>query len=969
MSGTDLLDMVQPNGGWFAVVAIKGNRVRQELVETREEVDALVAQWVEQHFDVYFGVAKFKGDAGRTKDNVLALKAFWLDIDCGVSKAVVNDKTGRPNGYETQSDGLVALRHFCKVVGLPKPVLVNSGRGIHVYWPLTEEITREQWEPVAARLRDLCLTHDLYVDNAVFEVSRILRVPGTFNFKGDPPVEVEIINPSTQVSFEKFHSLLGMDKVVEKVLPPKRELTALAKSLLDNSYSSFSKIMKASAAGKGCGQLLSCYNDRASLSEPRWFDALSVAKFCRDADTAIHKLSKDHPDYDPEETEHKVKHILGPHTCAKFEENNPGGCAGCPYAGKIKSPIVLGKVIEESSPDDYIVEAQPEDPEESLEESTEDADETVAGYKIPTYPEPFFRGKNGGIYRRASDPEGEPMLVYPNDFYVVKRMNDPVLRDVILMRLHLPCDGVREFVFPNTKLGDKSELKKELLSWGVIGSDKQHNMLAEFVMASISTLQHKRKVELMRLQFGWADNDSKFIIGDREVSKDGVFHSPPSSVTRDIAAHLGPAGDYEKWKEVFNLYGRPGLEPHAFAALTAFGAPLFKFTGQRGAMLNIIHPRSGTGKTTVLHMCNSVWGSPDRLCAVKEDTLNAKIMRLGVYNNLPYTVDEMTNTTPQDFSTLAYNITQGRGKDRVRGSSNELRANFTTWQTMALCSSNASFYEKMAAAKASADGELMRLIEYKIDQSDAIDTTHAKEMFDHQLLRNYGHAGLVYAQWLVNNLEQAKKSVASIQRKLDNELQLTARERFWSSILAANITGGLIAKHLDIINWDVHKIYDWATEMLLDMRNDVEAPLLDVVEVIGDYINRNMQSILVVDDGLDRRSNMQMLPALEPRNELRIRYEPDSKRIFFAAKPFKNFCAEFQINYKETLKQLESRGVYIGTENKRLSKGMKVVSPPVHSLVFDCENPDFIKIDAILPAVGAVQEDSPPETADAGGGS
>ena len=33
---------------------------------------------------------------------------------------------------------------------------------------------------------------------------------------------------------------------------------------------------------------------------------------------------------------------------------------------------------------------------------------------------------------------------------------------------------------------------------------------------------------------------------------------------------------------------------------------------------------------------------------------------------------------------------------------------------MALCSSNSSFYEKMGVAKNSPDGELMRLIEYKI---------------------------------------------------------------------------------------------------------------------------------------------------------------------------------------------------------------------------------------------------------------
>ena len=54
----------------------------------------------------------------------------------------------------------------------------------------------------------------------------------------------------------------------------------------------------------------------------------------------------------------------------------------------------------------------------------------------------------------------------------------------------------------------------------------------------------------MRLQFGWVDNDSKFIVGDKEITKDGVFHSPPSSVTAELAKRMEPTGTLDKWKEV-----------------------------------------------------------------------------------------------------------------------------------------------------------------------------------------------------------------------------------------------------------------------------------------------------------------------------------------------------------------------------------------------------------------------------------
>jgi hypothetical protein len=396
------------------------------------------------------------------------------------------------------------------------------------------------------------------------------------------------------------------------------------------------------------------------------------------------------------------------------------------------------------------------------------------------------------------------------------------------------------------------------------------------------------------------------------------------------------------------LYGSPGLEPHAFATLTAFGSPLFKFLGQNGAIINVIHPDSGTGKTTILHMCNSVYGDPARLCAMWDDTLNAKILRLGVMNNLPFTVDEMTNTVPADFSTLAYSMSQGRGKDRVKASANELRANLTSWQSISLCSSNASFYEKLSSLKNSPDGEMMRLIEYKIDYSGAIDVAYAKQMFDHQLKNNFGHAGDIYAKWLVENLEEAKNTVLGIQSKIDKELRLSQRERFWSAVVAANITGGLIAKNCGLLDWDMKAIYKWATQMIISLRADVKPPTSDVMSVIGDYINRHMQNILVVNDNVDRRTAMPTLPTLEPKGELLVRYEPDTKKMFLAAKPFKNDCVKYQVNYKDTLSQLEKKGIFLGTTNKRLSKGMKVVSPGVHCLIFDCASSEFISMDDLV---------------------
>jgi hypothetical protein len=60
-----------------------------------------------------------------------------------------------------------------------------------------------------------------------------------FNFKDDPPSTVEILSYADPVDYEFFKALLGVKELSEK--PPKRELTELAKSMLENTTSNFKK--------------------------------------------------------------------------------------------------------------------------------------------------------------------------------------------------------------------------------------------------------------------------------------------------------------------------------------------------------------------------------------------------------------------------------------------------------------------------------------------------------------------------------------------------------------------------------------------------------------------------------------------------------------------------------------------------------------------------------------------------------
>jgi hypothetical protein len=932
-SNFDLLDVVLPSEGRYCAWG-NGRYISQEFYDTREEFNKQIDWLVNNKFDAYFGCAKY-GDANHRKhSNAEYFRALWMDIDCGPEKAAP-DANGKIKGYIDQSTGLQAVAAFCKKNALPRPIVVDSGYGLHFYWVLSETLRRNVWDSLSKGLRDLALKDGLIVDTAVFEASRVLRVPGTYNYKKDEPASVQVISDRYEVKgYEEWKALLNAPEPEEERDFIPRRLSPLMESMLENRAKRFSTIMLKSVKGEGCKQLLFCYENQADIEYNLWRSALSIATHCVDRDSAIHKMSQHHPGYTEGETEKKAADIGGPHFCTTFERENPGGCDGCPNKGKFKSPIMLGAEIARA---------------EDFDDGDGDDGHATASVTYPALPDPYFRAKSGSIYINIGS-EDPPVLVYEHNLYVVKRMHDPFAGETALLHLHLPRDGLKEFPVALSNLVVKDRLREDLAKQGVAAGDAQVKNLLNYLITSVKNLQVTNKAEIMRTQFGWVDKNAKIIIGDREITKDGSFYSPPSTSTSDVIDMMKPTGSLEKWKEVFNMYSRPGLEPHAFAALTAFGSLLLKFTGISGAIINVIYPKSGSGKSTTLYMCNSVIGHPKTLASMWKDTYNAKMHRLGVLNNLANTIDEITNTGPTEFSDLAYSISQGRGKNRMKAMSNEMRINFTSWQGITLTSANASFYEKLGLAKDSPDGESMRLFEYRIEPTNVIGTAEGKQMFDQQLFENYGHAGDIYAQWLVNNLEEAIATLRQVQAKIDADVQFTARERFWSALAACNITGGLISKKLGLHDYDMKAIYNWLKVQLGSMREELSPPTTESTNILGDFINSHINNVVVVNGKADARTNLDAAPIMEPKGELHIRYEPDTKRMYITVAAIRKHCAERQIGYKDWLKQMADKNILVGVTNKRMSKGMKVISPAVRVVELDTSKDEYLKMDDYMPA-------------------
>ena len=131
---TDFLSSVLPTQGMYCTVGIRNGLVKQNFHATIEDVEAVGTGLMSSGVDAYFALATFNDGSSRKAENAAFLRAFFLDLDCG---------TGKP--YADQAAAAQALRIFVSATQLPEPTVVNSGGGLHVYWPLTEDLPVGVW--------------------------------------------------------------------------------------------------------------------------------------------------------------------------------------------------------------------------------------------------------------------------------------------------------------------------------------------------------------------------------------------------------------------------------------------------------------------------------------------------------------------------------------------------------------------------------------------------------------------------------------------------------------------------------------------------------------------------------------------------------------------------------------------------------------------------------------------------------
>ena len=206
------LDLVREGPGYLAYKPIDGPFKQCWFSDTKHALDI-----IDQHqsnCDVWVSMAKFS-DKRLTREavNASGLYSFWLDVDAH-----------QGSKYKSPEEAEEAANKFIQSLGLPQPNAIHwTGYGVHFLWSLEFELNLEEWSRIASKLQAFFNPLGLEADPITSDAARVLRVPGTFNFRNkDAPVDTEMqLLSEDLIDPDLFESIL--DAALIKY-PPKQKI-------------------------------------------------------------------------------------------------------------------------------------------------------------------------------------------------------------------------------------------------------------------------------------------------------------------------------------------------------------------------------------------------------------------------------------------------------------------------------------------------------------------------------------------------------------------------------------------------------------------------------------------------------------------------------------------------------------------------------------------------------------------------
>ena len=926
---------VLPTQGVYCAVAYRRKKVvAQYFLNSLEELANKLIEIDNSGLTAFYACSSYPlGCDKRTKEKALFMKSFWGDLDVDPEN---------PEKYATQEEAVRDLLRWCKLRGLPWPTIVSSGYGVHFYWTLLEDIVKLKWQPAADRLKQQMLADGIKLDRSrTADPASVLRPVGTFNKKRKstpkPVVVMGTGKMAAAINYQVIASALGVRAIPEflKGIPAGENVDLGDMGVYDGPPSD-ANIMASKCMFIGNGRAL-----KGKIDYTNWWLFIGAISFCQDGEKLAHEWSKGHSDYTPSETNFRLSEwgrASGPPTCERISHNNPNICSNCPHYGEITTPVRLGVVHKELEP------------------------VVIGGVEVKT-PAGFKRTQHG-LMRKSSSDDVDDVCFFDRDLYIKDIIENAEGYHEAVVVWDKPLVGKTEFNIRTSEFTDSRVMSRLFAEKSVflIGrSNVEHMMI--YCTSYMRDLQKAKKSVQGHINMGWKP-DGSFVLGQTIVEPDGTMHTNPAVAQGiQVAKDIHTLGSLDAWKQAMSILAHSHMYRHSFALMCGFAAPLLELAGIEGAMVNLVG-RTGTGKSSMQRAINSIFGHPKKLLMNAKDTEKSKLGRMGQLNNIAACIDEMGNETPEALSSLIIKSTQGSDVRRLTQSGTERETK--EWCTVVITSSNHTFHSKLNHYKMDADAEKMRLLEYEIKPTSVFQNKEQAAEFNRAVLQNYGHAGVEFIQYLVKN----RSTVAALIEKCRSMLpmlgiQFKSEERYWEAITVCALAGGLVAKQLNLIEFNPLEVVKSMSHEIGASQAQVSDDRFNPLDVLADYVNENIRNILRVtrdDIGVDFNRTQYNIFNLVGRIDIqKVNGATVKAELFLSKNPFVTYLLRKFLDYNQFKEAMYDLGIDIPSQRKQLTTSAdlgSLTSTRANTIIFDLLDPNLgLSPDSLPPEDGQINID------------
>ena len=239
---------------------------------------------------------------------------------------------------------------------LPPSILVNSGSGLHAYWVLEEDLVvsdesdlKHAREFVANFYRGVVSNLPQYNFDHTHDLARSFRMPGSTNLKD--PADPKI------VTIREHHSerIYSHDEIIDASIAASAKERAVKIAPVD--VDSVTQKVDLDLMSSGCGWVRDALKHGDSATYETWWGMASLLSKVENGREIFHEWSKNHPNYDPDETDSKFDQVdpdKADRTClglSLYPTSSSTGvvldginkqCSQCVFRDGIKSPVELG---------------------------------------------------------------------------------------------------------------------------------------------------------------------------------------------------------------------------------------------------------------------------------------------------------------------------------------------------------------------------------------------------------------------------------------------------------------------------------------------------------------------------------------------------------------------------------------------------------------------------------------------------